>query len=484
MILRCFALILGVLISQLLCHSAASEVPSGTSGQSTNGCFAWSATQSIASSDFLYLPTGSSPQANGSNLVSATKGDLIDLKCASILCPAPAVPNCYYDSSICSESEWCMLDNQVMWGPWAMGNGGQTPGADGRAGFQCETAAQAGMEWWFESVCSKNSSWGPWDSVRGRCVQYRNEQESCQAEMVTDGDMGPQYALQADGKPFHRPLRCRPDLVCTGDVGPTPHTCVQRRPPNVCFTGPWWDSTWCKVGGGAGGEYESGLPQEVLEQAAQGLLLQLPQEHMVVTEANFWYSELGNRTRNLIQDIVETLWPEVYRNTTTFPLSIPDPRTTGPAYTAAWNSTAQEAKTTMSQTPRVWSTIHSLVTNTKQTMDHKQVQASQQLAIFLAQSFICPDCRGFWNIDVLQEIGIPPSSNDREDHIKWWWRAHNMVSEHTAPSRGGQPWIYPSYPGAMFEEKIGVPYNNTELLNCQNPFFLPFEDAVRIWKIE
>lgn len=449
------------------------------------GCFDFSSTQSVAGNDFEYLPPGGQANANGSTLVTAETGELIDLKCASVICPAPQVKDCYYDPSICSDSEWCLVDTEIMWGPWAMGNNGETPGANGRAGFQCETALASGMQWWWENVCSKNTSWGPWSSMRGRCVPYRQEQQSCQEQLATNTAIyGPNYPVRKNGKPFARGLLCRPDLICTGDVGPFEHTCVKRRPPNVCYIGPWWDSSWCKVGGGAGAEYETGLPQDVLEEAAAALLVQLPQEKLVPSQAEFWYSAVGNTTRDNIQNIVQTLWPEIYRNTTKFPLPYPDPRRTGPPYTEAWNSTAARVLTIQAQTPKVWSTVHSLITNTKEIMDEGQVQASQALAMFLAQSFICPDCRGYWRVDVLDEIGLPPSSNNREDHIYWWWMAHNMVSEHTAATRGGHPWVYPPLNDAQFKKYFGKPANNTDLLNCQNPFFLPYEDAVRMWKIE
>ena len=445
-------------------------------------CFPWSLKQSVAGDTFQYLPSGSA--ASPANLKQAEKGKLIDLGCASVICPAPPVKDCYFDPTVCDpEKEWCMIDTEVLWGPFAMGNNGRSPGSSGKGGFQCSTALEANMTWWWDTVCSRNASWGPWESMRGRCVPYRNEQESCEIEVqINHEKFGPNYAVRPNGKLFNRPRRCRPDLVCTGDVEPQPHTCVKRRPKNVCYQGPWWNSTWCKVGGGAGGEYEAGLPQSVLEDAATGLILQLPQESLVPTNANFWYSAEGNRSRQIIMNIVETLWPETYRNTTTFPLSYPDPRTTGPPYTAAWNETASQVSNLLPQTPRVWSTVHMIITNTLKTMDQSQVQASQALALWLSQNFNCPHCRGFWRADVLDVIGIPPSSSDREEHIKWWYIAHNMVSEHTASTRGGDPWVYPALSTAQFEEYYGASLN-PQLLHCQNPFFLPFEDAVSMWKI-
>jgi hypothetical protein len=263
------------------------------------------------------------------------------------------------------------------------------------------------------------------------------QEESCQAELREGNSLyGPEYAVKESGRPFTRPLRCGPGLICTGDVEPTPYTCVKARPPNVCYQGPWWNSTWCKVGGGAGGEYPTGLPQDVLEEAAAALILQFAQDNLKPSQPEFWTSEMTNRTRAEGSNIVETLWPPQYRATTTFPLStIPNPYASGPVYSAAWNSTASEASTIMAQTPKVWSTVHSLIHNTNDPMSNKQVWASRALALFLVQNFQCGDCRGFFHTDIIEVIGIPPDSSVRQNHQRWWWRAHNMVSEHTAATR-------------------------------------------------
>jgi hypothetical protein len=38
---------------------------------------------------------------------------------------------------------------------------------------------------------------------------------------------------------------------------------------------------------------------------------------------------------------------------------------------------------------------------------------------------------------------------------------------------------------AKFSEVVGNNWgNNSEVLNCQNPFFLAYEDAVAMWSIE
>jgi len=103
--------------------------------------------------------------------------------------------------------------------------------------------------------------------------------------------------------------------------------------------------------------------------------------------------------------------------------------------------------------------------------------------MFLLENFQCGDCRGSWSAEVLAHIGLPPDSSSREEHQKWWWKAHNMVSEHTASTRGGQFWIYNAMTSEEFTNNVGIPAGNPQDLNCQNPFFLSYPDAVSMWKI-
>ena len=131
-------------------------------------------------------------------------------------------------------------------------------------------------------MCGGVENWGPWLSVRGRCERFRGEEESCNAQLAFSSAaaaaFAPQYVIGTDGRP-PRPLVCGPGLACTGDFGPLPHTCVRARPPDVCYQGPWWDSSsWCKVGSVAGNAYTGGLPREELEAIAPALLIQLPTE--------------------------------------------------------------------------------------------------------------------------------------------------------------------------------------------------------------
>lgn len=90
-------------------------------------------------------------------------------------------------------------------------------------------------------MCANRTDWGPWPAVRGRCVKYRKEQQSCRpffgnpTQGVTRS--GAQYVVDPDtGRPPVRPMVCGPGLVCTGETEPTPYTCVKARPADVCYT--------------------------------------------------------------------------------------------------------------------------------------------------------------------------------------------------------------------------------------------------------
>lgn len=150
----------------------------------------------------------------------------------------------------------------------------------------------------------------------------------------------------------------------------------------------------------------------------------------------------------MVQTIVQSLWPEAYRGSTTFPLKIPDPRNAavscernsfrqsqglsrllsmlcwlqGPVYGNEWNHTARHAEELYRQPNKLWSALHTLIHNCRNPMPRKQVEASRSLAVWLRQHFMCCNCRGFWGADVLDAVGLPPDSSSREAHVRWWWQ--------------------------------------------------------------
>eukprot|EP00884_Botryococcus_braunii_P013073 jgi/Botrbrau1/21767/Bobra.43_1s0157.1 len=445
-------------------------------------CFWWTLNQSIARDDFEF------PLISDGSRGHAKKGDLIPLQCDSAICPNPRVPNCYMDDGVCGADEWCLLEDHIKHGPFAITAEGETPNV---AYQNCDFFHREGFDWIFKETCRGEDHWGPWYPMRGRCVKYRTEQQSCSVvwgpslSPEKSKHIHPQYFVNPKtGRPPARPLVCGPGLVCTGEVEPIPYTCVKARPPNVCYQGPWWDSSsWCKNGGVAGNnnKKEGGLTQEELEEVAQALLVQLPTEvYGNPTNPRFWQDSAADTSRELIQTLLKTLWPASYRKLTKFPLQFPDPRAAGPLYSKGWNETARRAHVLYRQANKVWSTIHTLIHNTDDPLSVQQVEASRGIAVWLRHHFMCCNCRGFWSQDVLNAVGLPPVSRDREDHKFWWWRSHNMVSEHAAATRGGHPWVYPPMTDADFATQYG---KLSAHLRCQNPWFLAREHADGMWKI-
>ena len=335
-------------------------------------------------------------------------------------------------------------------------------------------------------TCGGQTNWGPWLSVRGRCEAFRTEEQSCTADLpAARAPFGPHYVVDGAGRPLRAGLVCGPGLACTRDFGPLPHTCVRARPPDVCYQGPWWDSTsWCKVGSAARNAFTRGLPRRELEAIAPALLIQLPTEIFHNPEALvFWRSDAADAARASIASIVAELWPEAYRQQTRFPLAtFPDPRSApGGPLSADWNATAAAGRALYRQAAKVWSTIHSLMANTADPMRPASAAASRALAVWLRQHFMCTNCRGFWGNVVLEELGLPPASTSRDAHVRWWHAAHNAVSEHAAATRGGHPRVFPRLPLGAFAARFGG--LNADALACQNPFLLPYEHVERMWTI-
>jgi len=452
-------------------------------------CFPWADTYSIAREDFEYIEPSTMARLN------ATAGELIKLKCDGVVCPNPKVDDCYMNEDMCAPHGWCMLQDQQRLGPWAMADG-ETPNmpVGGPAELDCKYYREHGLTFLYEQICQGKDNWGPWKAVRGRCVPFRREQQSCNAYMgtSTDGATDPlgmvhYVAGLHDARPPRRPMVCGPGLVCTGEVDPVQYTCVKARPPNVCYVTSWWDSSsWCKDGG-APINRQGGLPRVILEEVVRALLIQLPVEkYGSPLSHNFWFDPSADKARLLIQNIVRALWPEQYRSKTIFPIAIPDPRKAvragGAPDTAAWNTTAHEAALLYKQANKLWSAIHTLIHNVRDPMSSAAVHASRSLALWLRQHFGCQNCRGFWATDVLNVVGLPPETSEREKHKRWWWNVHNMVSEHTAATRGGHPWVWLAADSDEEFAQLGAKYK-TNLIRCQNPWFLPYDVALTMWDI-
>ncbi len=136
-------------------------------------CFPYSRTHSVAAASFRFplvdeltgSPTGRSAQAQ--------RGELVPLRCDSVVCPPPAVRDCYMREGICDEAkEFCMLEDHVKFGPAAAGAGGATPLV---AYLDCSFFAKESDKypWIWEQVCANRSDWGPWTTTRGRVRALR-----------------------------------------------------------------------------------------------------------------------------------------------------------------------------------------------------------------------------------------------------------------------------------------------------------------------
>uniref|UniRef100_A0A0G4HZL4 Sulfhydryl oxidase n=1 Tax=Chromera velia CCMP2878 TaxID=1169474 RepID=A0A0G4HZL4_9ALVE len=466
---------------------------------------------------------------------TANKGDLVDIHCDSVLCPVPPVPDCYHDPSVCAQGEFCWVQQHEKWGAWAMGEGGKTPpehctstleaitrkSENGQLSKEQETALHES----YAEVCETGIQWAkgvdPWKPVRGRCVKYRQKEESCFGEALGFAklEMGDPkfpslfplsfklFGRQPNGQVFKRPLLCDPKggtrghgLVCTGaDFDVLPSTCTEARPPNVCFQGPWWDSSDCPRMKREEEEKEAengdgGLSRDQAVKAAAIALLLFPGEVGSPATCSFWNSQtpLGSRalsTRRRGYQIIAALWPSA--SSLSPPASFEELMGVleGEGLERVKGALEEEGKCEEGEKEKgsevakalanlgklaampnqVWSLTHFAMHNLESPMTQKQVEASQALAGFLLENFWCTDCRGAFYEDVIKVTGMPPESTAPRAHAKWWWHGHNLASEHVATTRGGHQWVFQLGEGGVKQ--------------FQNPFFMRWEDAVKMWTL-
>jgi hypothetical protein len=247
---------------------------------------------SIASLDgFAYLDDSGEARI-------AEKGDMIKFACDDVFCPTPARPDCYELQDVCKNDEFCWINQHEKWGPWAMGTQGATyPLYDGSCSKDALQAIKdanvsnktkaALLNSYHNQTCTSGITLNPvgmeiWKPIRGQCMRYRQEQQSCMEEPLTytDPALNPRFHRLPNGQTFERPLLCDPrggpkdtPLVCTGpDYDILPSTCVTARPKDICFSGPWWYSLECPRT--ARSAPAAGLTRkQVLEAAATAVLL-------------------------------------------------------------------------------------------------------------------------------------------------------------------------------------------------------------------
>jgi len=330
-------------------------------------------------------------------------------------------------------------------------------------------------------------------------------------------------------------LECKSGLVCTGkDFDVLPNTCVKARPADLCYAGPWWDSTKCPRTEGpaprpsdatqAGSEERcgGGMSQEQAEEALKATMLLIAGEVAFPGTCRYWtgpssgWHVRAQNTRKAIYDVFEALWPSIHNR------MIPDfdiiekeyylgrspdgnSHVTAEECAAATETSVKcegecnimeatsaidfyngcqmkncriryslaQSVSRASRPNQVWSLIHWVMHNLPERMSVEQVQASKAIALILKDNFWCNDCRGFFTIGVLGAVGYPPVERNGTRHAMYWNLGHNIANEHVASTRGGHPWLY-----QLANQSTGF----ATAADFQNPFFMPFDFSERQWK--
>lgn len=416
-----------------------------------------------------------------------------------------------------------MVETHEKWGGWAIGANGNTPDfdhcGDEYQGLIANATEQLdlpesqlkNLQESRDAICQSNKvgvasgydlvdgladtrGFKTWVPSRGKCVRYRQEGESC---IPTETAVGPfnhtfirrvqaksgAYAL---GGSLNRPLACAPGLVCTGpDFDVLPSTCVKARPQDLCYAGPWWNSTECpRTNKSAPGR---GLDANLAKRVLQVSLLLYPGEVQASNNCDFWHDAHVEAVRRNGYNIFRALWPEKYvgrypsykevkenffriDGVNLLNMNISECKEEETDENSPTAKALATANLWASKPNLVWSLIHFVMHNQPSPMSQMAVEASQALASHLSENFWCNDCRGFFTIGVLSEYGLPPSVTDGEAHARYWNFGHNVASEHVATTRGGHPWINEL---ATVQDK-----------NISNPFFVPYETSVAMWRME
>ena len=473
---------------------------------------------SLASTDMTYLDPHN-------NIREAKKGDVVAMECDSVMCPTPMVPDCYTtpEDAPCAADEWCMLNQQEVWSA-AAGAGGGTSLAQFEFCEEFQSAKTSTPELYHQHLQtaknltsvtleqshalfkSANSRCGGsngmaygiaidsdtvdmWKGARGRCVKYRQEGQSCVPQMDNLMSSSGLLPKTASGKNFERPLMCGKGLQCTGaDFDVMPSTCVPERPQDVCFLGPWWDSTVCPRTTTAA---RGGLDYETALNTVRSFLLLFAGDVSSPSTCEYWDSKtrLGKATYQARTEgyaIVSALWPSQISGKfaepglpsfeqfeTEFELPGVSRKDCDAGAKDANSAIARQLALSHLRTERanfIWSIIHFLMHNQPDFMTAKRVAASRTMANHLSQRFWCTNCRNYFTEGILERYGLPPQSNDATEHAKYWNFGHNVASEHVASTRGDDPWIF-----QMGEASVA---------HLQNPYYVSFERAQEMWKYD
>jgi hypothetical protein len=495
----------------------------------------------IAAFDMTYFDTAGRYQGKPGNIRQAKQGDIIDMDCDSVICPTPKVPDCYTEPGICEgksrrmvhlifnlsaslitspkANEWCMLNQQEVWIASGIEGGSSIVQQEFCAAFFNSTewnvasvdayfdhlANEKQLNLTFETAkdlydsavkrCGGNDGMAygiTWNEKfdyakgsRGRCVKYRQENQSCVPQYASTLNLLPKME---DGKQFERPLLCdtNKNLVCTGpNFDVLPSTCVQERPRDICYFGPWWDSTICpRVETTAAG----GMDYEMTLDTVRSFLLLFPGDVASPSDCEYWdvNTDLGKATLAARMDsynIVKALWPshlggkfeipglpsfDTFETNFYLPLVS---RADCDAHAATEEDGSEIsyqlalAHIRAERANFIWSLVHFLMHN-QPAVSTSITAVSRNIAMLLSQRFWCTNCRSYWT-GVLEKYGLPPDSMNPLEHAKYWNFGHSVASEHVASIRGDDPWIY----------QLG----QEDVVDLQNPFFISFEESVKMW---
>ena len=139
-------------------------------------------------------------------------------------------------------------------------------------------------------------SFNPWPGTRGRCVKYRQQEQSCIPKASGILDAASSSPKQEGGKNYERALLCSEpkSLVCTGaDFHVRPSTCVKARQKDICYHGPWWNSTICP-------RTEPGAPRgglsraQLMKWSLPAWIIMRPGEVSIGGTCKFWARNSSN----------------------------------------------------------------------------------------------------------------------------------------------------------------------------------------------
>jgi len=428
-------------------------------------------------------------------------------------------------------------------------------------GVYCEDGMCDSFPGWINQVSFAAGYPQTWRPARGQCVKYRKERQSCYMTEPTNkfyrdafiGTADPSFnagggltrpfvcdpklecknigkgvntavntcvnltvplptGLRNEWETCQKDLLCNDNLVCTG---PTleilQNTCVVPRPADLCYAGPWWDSTACPRTGkdakGVAPPCGGMTPAYALESLMTTMLLS-PGEIISAGTCDYWSDGGGASSgwpkrmtdlRKNIYKLFDVLWPKHLPKFATLTSFEEIQKLFGLPY-ATYKSCTQANKKTDAECPienksklcvlhrqlvhaatlsiqpnKVWSIIHWVMTNLEEDKDMSldQVEASRAIALIMRDNFWCNDCRGFFDTGVLGVLGYPPKSTRAADHEHYWNLGHNQASEHVATTRGSHPWIM---------QLAGQSNTMLDYGKYQNPFFVPYPQAHTQWK--